>query len=80
MLRRLNEQGLYANTTLLGEGVLEPTETEAVVSAYRTIIDRIADEQLRANVALKLTHLGLDISRGARARQPARSRRARHRA
>ena len=62
VLRRLNEQGLHANTTLLGEGVLEPTETEAVVSAYRTIIDRIADEQLRANVALKLTHLGLDIS------------------
>ena len=62
VLRRLNEQGLYANTTLLGEGVLEPTETETVVSAYRTIIDRIADEQLRANVALKLTHLGLDIS------------------
>jgi len=62
VLRRLNEQGLYANTTLLGEGVLEPTETEAVVSAYRTIIDRIADEQLRANVAVKLTHLGLDIS------------------
>ena len=35
VLRRLNEQGLYANTTLLGEGVLEPTETEAVVAAYR---------------------------------------------
>ena len=62
VLRRLNDQGLYANTTLLGEGVLEPTETEAVVAAYRTIVDRIADERLRANVALKLTHLGLDIS------------------
>jgi proline dehydrogenase len=62
VLRRLNEQGLHANTTLLGEGVVEPTETEAVVAAYRTIVDRIADEQLRANVALKLTHLGLDIS------------------
>jgi proline dehydrogenase len=62
VLRRLNDQGLHANTTLLGEGVLEPTETEAVVSAYRTIIDRIAEEHLRANVALKLTHLGLDIS------------------
>ena len=61
VLRRLNEQGLYANTTLLGEGVLEPGETEAVVTAYREIIDRIADEQLRANVALKLTHLGLDV-------------------
>jgi proline dehydrogenase len=61
VLRRLNEQGLYANTTLLGEGVLEPGETEAVVRAYREIIDRIADEKLRANVALKLTHLGLDV-------------------
>ncbi len=61
VLRRLNEQGLYANTTLLGEGVLDPGETEAVVRAYREIIDRIADEQLRANVALKLTHLGLEV-------------------
>ncbi len=61
VLRRLNEQGLDANTTLLGEGVLEPGETEAVVRAYREIIDRIADEHLRANVALKLTHLGLDV-------------------
>jgi proline dehydrogenase len=61
VLRRLNEQGLYANTTLLGEGVLEPGETEAVVRAYREIIDRIADEKLKANVALKLTHLGLDV-------------------
>ena len=61
VLRRLNEQGLAANTTLLGEGVLEPTQTEAVVAAYREVIDRIATEGLQANVALKLTHLGLDI-------------------
>jgi proline dehydrogenase len=61
VLRRLNEQGLDANTTLLGEGVLEPGETEAVVAAYRTVLDRITSEGLRANVALKLTHLGLEI-------------------
>jgi proline dehydrogenase len=61
VLRRLNDEGLHANTTLLGEGVLEPSQTEAVVSAYRTVIERIASEQLRANVALKLTHLGLEI-------------------
>ncbi len=61
VLRRLNEQGLAANTTLLGEGVLEPTETDAVVAAYREVIDRIATAGLRANVALKLTHLGLEI-------------------
>jgi proline dehydrogenase len=61
VLRRLNGQGLYANTTLLGEGVLEPGQTDRVVAAYDEIIDRIADEELKANVALKLTHLGLEI-------------------
>jgi proline dehydrogenase len=61
VLRRLNGQGLHANTTLLGEGVLEPGETEPVVAAYAETIDRIAAEGLRANVALKLTHLGLEI-------------------
>jgi proline dehydrogenase len=61
VLRRLNDQGLHANTTLLGEGVLEPTQTEGVVAAYREVVERIASEGLRANVALKLTHLGLEI-------------------
>ncbi len=36
VLQRLNEQGLAANTTLLGEGVLEPGQTEQVVRAYTT--------------------------------------------
>jgi proline dehydrogenase len=61
VLRRLNEQGLRANTTLLGEGIRERSQTEAVVDEYTSVLDRIADEQLRCNVALKLTHLGLDI-------------------
>jgi proline dehydrogenase len=61
VLRRLNERGLYANTTLLGEGVLDQGETGRVVAAYEEILDRIAAEELRCNVALKLTHLGLDV-------------------
>jgi proline dehydrogenase len=61
VLRLLNDRGLRANTTLLGEGVLEPQQTEAVVGAYREVIERLAAEELRANVALKLTHLGLEI-------------------
>ncbi len=60
-LRALNDKGLDANTTLLGEGVIEPAQSAAVVEAYREIIARIAAERLRANVALKLTHLGLEI-------------------
>jgi proline dehydrogenase len=61
VLRRLNEQGLLTNTTLLGEGVRDEAETRSVVDAYRGVLDRIHAEGLRTNVALKLTHLGLSI-------------------
>jgi proline dehydrogenase len=61
VLRRLNEQGLLTNTTLLGEGVRDEAETREVVAAYRDVFDRIHAERLRTNVALKLTHLGLSI-------------------
>jgi proline dehydrogenase len=61
VLRGLNERGLHANTTLLGEDVLEEAETRKVVEDYLTILQRLHDEELRCNVALKLTHLGLDI-------------------
>jgi proline dehydrogenase len=61
VLAGLNAKGLHANTTLLGEDVTSRDETEAVVAAYRTVLDRIAERGLRANVALKLTHLGLLI-------------------
>jgi proline dehydrogenase len=61
VLRRLNEQNLLTNTTLLGEGVCDEAETREVVDAYRDVLDRIQAERLRTNVALKLTHLGLSI-------------------
>lgn len=61
VLRRLNESGLLTNTTLLGEGVRDEGETRDVVDAYRSVLDRIAAEGLRTNVALKLTQLGLAI-------------------
>ncbi len=61
VLRRLNETGLLTNTTLLGEGVRDQAETRTVVAAYRDVLDRIAAEELRTNLALKLTHLGLAI-------------------
>jgi proline dehydrogenase len=61
VLRGLNERGLHANTTLLGEDVLDEAEARAVADEYLTIVGRLHDEALRANVALKLTHLGLDV-------------------
>ncbi len=59
VLRGLNAKGLLANTTLLGEGVDDEAATREVVAGYMEILDRIAAENLRVNVALKLTHLGL---------------------
>jgi proline dehydrogenase len=61
VLRRLNEAGLYANTTLLGEAIPDPDGAAAVVADYERILDRLVSEGLRANVALKLTHLGLSF-------------------
>jgi proline dehydrogenase len=61
VLRRLDDQGLLTNTTLLGEGVRSPEQAGAVAAAYREILDRIKAEGLRTNVSLKPTHLGLAI-------------------
>jgi proline dehydrogenase len=61
VLRGLNERGLHANTTLLGEDVRDEAEARAVADEYLTIVQRLHDEDLRANVALKLTHLGFDV-------------------
>jgi proline dehydrogenase len=61
VLRRLNEVGLETNTTLLGEHVESAATTAAVVEAYETILSRIRAESLRTNVAVKLTHLGLEL-------------------
>ena len=60
-LRGLNDRGLHANTTLLGEAIRDEAEARAVSDEYIVLVDRLAAEELRANVALKLTHLGLEI-------------------
>jgi proline dehydrogenase len=61
VLAELNGKGLHANTALLGEDVESREETQAVVAEYRTALDRIAERGLEANLAVKLTHLGLLI-------------------
>lgn len=61
VLQRLNSAGLRANTTLLGEAVQDTEKATWVVNEYLKILDGIAAENLDCNVALKLTHLGLDL-------------------
>lgn len=62
VLRRLNEQGLAANTSILGEAVGDEAATRRVVEAYHEVLDRLTRESLCANVALKLTHLGVELA------------------
>ncbi len=61
VLGQLNRRGLLTNTTLLGEGVREPGETRAVVEEYERVLDGIARANLRTNLAIKPTHLGLAL-------------------
>ena len=63
VLRRLNDAGLHANTTLLGEAITDAVEVEAVTSEYERIVARLVAEELRANLAVKLTQLGLTIGK-----------------
>jgi proline dehydrogenase len=63
VLRKLNDAGLYANTTLLGEAIPDAAGAAAVTDEYEHIVERLVAEQLKANVALKLTHLGLSFDR-----------------
>jgi proline dehydrogenase len=61
VLRRLDHDGLHANTTLLGEAIPDVEGAAAVTREYERILERLVTEQLKANVALKLTHLGLSF-------------------
>jgi proline dehydrogenase len=60
-LRALNDAGLYANTTLLGEATPDAEGAAAITAEYEVIVARLVSEGLKANVALKLTHLGLAL-------------------
>ena len=59
--RAVNAQGFAVAATLLGESVHAPEETIAVTNEYCALLDAFAREELDANVAFKLTHVGLDI-------------------
>jgi proline dehydrogenase len=61
-VRALNAKGITASLDLLGESVRNEREARAAAAEYMTILDRIKQQQLDANVSLKLTAMGLDIS------------------
>jgi len=51
-----------ASLDLLGENVSDEAGARKAAIGYQAIFDRIAQERLDANVSLKLTQLGLDLS------------------
>ena len=58
----LNARGIRASLDLLGESVTNEREARAARDAYLEILDRIHARKLDANVSVKLTAMGLDIS------------------
>jgi proline dehydrogenase len=61
-VRALNARGITASLDLLGESVHREEEARATAQSYLDLLDRIQSQKLDANVSLKLTAMGLDIS------------------
>jgi proline dehydrogenase len=60
--RVLNAAGRSASLDLLGENVSDEAGARDAADGYIAMFNRIARENLNANVSLKLTQLGLDLS------------------
>ena len=58
----LNAKGITASLDLLGESVHNEGEARAAGREYLAILDRIHERRLKANVSVKLTAMGLDVS------------------
>lgn len=63
--RALNDRGFRVAGTMLGEAIEKREDAASVTNDYLEMLAEIARQQLRANVALKLTHLGLVIDESA---------------
>jgi proline dehydrogenase len=60
--RALNQRGMHVSLDHLGENVSDAKEAMAAAQDYITILDRIKQTGVDANISIKLTALGLDIS------------------
>ena len=78
--RRINRESISVTFDRLGESVTSLAEAEAARDEYLRVLDEIADHHLDANVSIKLTQFGIDISEQAcRANVEQLVRRARER-
>ena len=61
--RKLNSRGMHVSLDHLGENVSDAKEARSAAQDYINILDRIKQAGVDANISIKLTALGLDISR-----------------
>jgi proline dehydrogenase len=59
----VNKQGMSVSLDSLGESVTSEAEAHKAAEVYHRLLDAIADRKLNANVSVKLTQLGLLLSR-----------------
>lgn len=60
--RACNNAGMLVSLDFLGENVSTSADAQKVRDTYLEMYDRIARENLNANISCKLTQLGLDVS------------------
>jgi proline dehydrogenase len=59
--RRVNAMGATVSVDNLGENVTNADEARESAQLYHNLLDEIQKDQLKANISLKLTHMGLDV-------------------
>jgi proline dehydrogenase len=59
---RGNAEGIAVSLDSLGESVTVEAEARAAAKIYTQVLDAIAAKKLNANVSLKLSQMGLDVS------------------
>src|SRR4051812_38309710 len=60
--RNLQDAGIDAVFTRLGENITDAAEATAVTEHYLHVLYRIAELRLHTEISVKLTQLGLDLS------------------
>jgi proline dehydrogenase len=63
--RRINREGIAVTFDRLGESVTSLAEAETSRDEYMRVLAEISDHHLDANVSIKLTQFGMDISEQA---------------
>lgn len=59
---KLKQQNSKMVFTYLGENVFSEEKAEAVVREYEMLLEYVTDKKLSAELSLKLTQIGLDLS------------------